>query len=308
MLEGPGWWQRDLRLLYPHHGELESHAVIGKPLLITGATGTLGRAYARLCDMRGLPYKLLTRQDMDIADPASVAAALDRWQPWAVVNTAGYVRVDDAETDPRNWRENVEGPLVLARACAERGVRLMSFSSDLVFDGRKSQPYVETDPTAPLCAYGRTKAEAEQRILAVAPDTLMVRTAAFFGPWDKHNFVTQALAAMRRGEPWHAAHDQWVSPTYVPHLVQTSLDMLVDGEHGLWHLANRGAVSWFELAQLAAEAAGLDRSLVHARSGAELGQVACRPRYSALDSERGMVMPTLEAGLERYLDEVELGA
>ncbi|WP_427914496.1 family 1 glycosylhydrolase [Ramlibacter sp. MMS24-I3-19] len=308
VLEGPGWWQRDLRLLYPHHGELESHAVIGKPLLITGATGTLGRAYARLCDMRGLPYKLLTRQDMDIADPASVAAALDRWQPWAVVNTAGYVRVDDAETDPRNWRENVEGPLVLARACAERGVRLMSFSSDLVFDGRKSQPYVETDPTAPLCAYGRTKAEAEQRILAVAPDTLMVRTAAFFGPWDRHNFVTQALAAMRRGEPWHAAHDQWVSPTYVPHLVQTSLDMLVDGEHGLWHLANRGAVSWFELAQLAAEAAGLDRSLVHARSGAELGQVACRPRYSALDSERGMVMPTLEAGLERYLDEVELPA
>lgn len=308
VLEGPGWWQRDLRLLYPHHGELESHAVIGKPLLITGATGTLGRAYARLCDLRGLPYKLLTRQDMDIADPASVTAALDRWQPWAVVNTAGYVRVDDAETDPRNWRENVEGPLVLARACAERGVRLMSFSSDLVFDGRKSQPYVETDATAPLCAYGRTKAEAEQRILAVAPETLMVRTAAFFGPWDRHNFVTQALAAMRRGEPWHAAHDQWVSPTYVPHLVQTSLDMLVDGEHGLWHLANRGAVSWFELAQLAAEAAGLDRSLVQARSGAELGQVACRPRYSALDSERGMVMPTLEAGLERYLDEVELEA
>lgn len=306
VLEGPGWWQRDLRLLYPHHGELESHAVIGKPLLITGATGTLGRAYARLCDTRGLPYKLLTRQDMDIADPASVAAALDRWQPWAVVNTAGYVRVDDAETDPRNWRENVEGPLVLARACAERGVRLMSFSSDLVFDGRKSQPYVETDPTAPLCAYGRTKAEAEQRILAAAPDSLMVRTAAFFGPWDRHNFVTQALAAMRRGEPWHAAHDQWVSPTYVPHLVQTSLDMLVDGERGLWHLANRGAVSWYELAQLAAEAAGLDRSLVHGRSGAELGQVACRPRYSALVSERGTVMPTLEAGLERYLDEVDL--
>lgn len=308
VLEGPGWWQRDLRHTYPHHGELESLAVIGKPLLITGATGTLGRAYARLCDVRGLPYKLLTRQDMDIADPDSVAAALDRWQPWAVVNTAGYVRVDDAESDPRNWRENVEGPLVLARACADRGVRLMSFSSDLVFDGRKSEPYVETDPTGPLCAYGRTKAEAEQRILVAAPDTLMVRTAAFFGPWDKHNFVTLALAAMRRGEPWHAAHDQWVSPTYVPHLVQTSLDMLVDGERGLWHLANRGAVSWYELAQLAAEAAGLDRSLVHARSGAELGQVACRPRYSALESARGTVMPTLEAGLERYLDEVDLEA
>ena len=306
VLEGPGWWQRDLRLAYPHHGELESLAVQGKPLLITGATGTLGRAYARLCDVRGLPYKLLSRQDMDIADPASVAAALDRWKPWAVVNTAGYVRVDDAENDPRNWRENVDGPLVLARACADRGIRLVSFSSDLVFDGRKRQPYVEDDPTNPLCAYGRTKAEAEQRILAVAPDTLMVRTAAFFGPWDRHNFVTLALDALRRGEPWHAAHDQWVSPTYVPHLVQTSLDMLVDGERGLWHLANRGAVSWAELAQRAAEAAGLDRNLVQGRSGSELGQVACRPRYSALDSARGTVMPTLEAGLEHYLRDVAL--
>jgi dTDP-4-dehydrorhamnose reductase len=132
-----------------------------------------------------------------------------------------------------------------------------------------------------------------------------VRTAAFFGPWDRHNFVTQALAAMRRGEPWHAAHDQWVSPTYVPDLVKTSLDLLVDGERGLVHLANRGAVSWAQLAQMAAEAAGLDRGLVRPRPGAELGWVACRPRYSALDSERGAVMPTLEDGLERYLGEVE---
>lgn len=306
VLEGPGWWQRELRLLYPRHGELESLAVIGRPLLITGATGTLGRAFARVCDVRGLPYKLLSRQDVDIADIASVDAALEKWQPWAVINTAGYVRVDDAENDPRNWRENVEGPAVLARACAQRGVRLLSFSSDLVFDGRQERPYVETDEPRPLCAYGRSKAEAEQRMLAAAPETLVVRTAAFFGPWDRHNFVTQALAAMRRGEPWHAAHDQWVSPTYVPDLVKAALDLLVDGERGLVHLANRGAVSWAQLAQMAAEVAGLDTGLVRPRPGAELGWVACRPKFSALGSERGIVMPTLEDGLVRYLGEVEV--
>ncbi len=305
VLEGPGWWQRELRLLYPHHGELESLAVIGRPLLITGATGTLGRAFARVCDVRGLPYKLLTRQDVDIADPASVDAALERWQPWAVINTAGYVRVDDAENDPRNWRENVEGPAVLAQACARHGIRLLGFSSDLVFDGNTDRPYVETDTPRPLCAYGRSKHEAEQRMLAVAPDALVVRTAAFFGPWDAHNFVTLALQALRRGDPWPAAHDQHVSPTYVPDLVKTSLDLLIDGERGLVHLANRGAVSWADLARMAAEAAGLDRSLVQARPGAELGWVACRPRYSALDSQRGVVMPTLEDGLVRYLAEVE---
>jgi dTDP-4-dehydrorhamnose reductase len=303
--EGPGWWQRELRLLYPRHGELESLAVIGRPLLITGATGTLGRAFARICDIRGLPYKLVTRQDMDIADPQSVRAALERWKPWGVINTAGYVRVDDAENDPRNWRENVEGPVVLARACAERGVRLLGFSSDLVFDGGKGAPYVESDPTRPLCEYGRSKQEAEQQTLAVAPESLVIRTAAFFGPWDAYNFVTLALQALRRGEPWRAAHDQWVSPTYVPDLVHHSLDLLLDGERGVWHLANRGAVSWAQLAEMAADAAGLDRRLVEATPGAELGWVACRPKFSALDSERGQVMPTLEQGLEKYLREME---
>jgi len=305
VLEGPGWWQRDMRVVYPVHGDLAHVPVAGRPLLITGATGTLGRAYARMCEIRGLPYKLLSRTEMDIADPASVDATLERWKPWAVINTAGYVRVDEAENEPRNWRENVAGPEILAQACARHGVRLMSFSSDLVFDGGKDAPYVETDTPRPLCAYGRSKHEAEQRILNAAPDALVIRTAAFFGPWDQHNFVTQALAAMRRGEAWHAAHDQWVSPTYVPDLVKTSLDMLVDGERGLCHLANRGAVSWLQLAQMAAEAAGLDRNLAQGRSAAELGQVAQRPRYSALDSERGIIMPTLEDGLERYLTEAE---
>lgn len=306
VLAGPGWWQRELRLLYPCHGELQAHGMCGRPLLITGARGTLGRAYARLCEIRGIPHKLLTRADMDIADAASVAAALEQWQPWAVVNTAGYVRVDEGESDERLWRENVLGPAVLAEACNRHGVRLMSFSTDLVFDGGKSAPYVETDAPRPLCAYGRSKHEAEQRMLAVAPDALVIRSAAFFGPWDRHNFVTLALDAIRRGDPWPAAEDQWVSPTYVPDLVKTSLDMLVDGERGLWHLANRGAVSWAQLARMAAGAAGLDTALVQARPGAALGQVACRPRYSALDSERGAVMPTLEQGLERYLSEVDL--
>jgi dTDP-4-dehydrorhamnose reductase len=305
VLDGPGWWQRDLRLKYPCHGELQCHPVSGRPLLITGATGTLGHAYARYCELRGLPYQLLGRADMDIADPASVEATLERWQPWAMVNTAGYVRVDDAEHEPRQWRENVVGPALLAQACARRGVRLMNFSSDLVFDGSARNPYIETDAPRPLNAYGRGKLEAERRVLAHAPDALVIRTAAFFGPWDRHNFVTLALDAMRRGEPWSAAGDQWVSPTYVPDLVRASLDLLIDGEHGIWHLANRGAVSWARLARMAADVAGLDGRLVQALPSVALGQIAQRPRYSALGSSRGLLMPSLEDGLVRYLDDCE---
>lgn len=305
VLDGPGWWQRDLRLAYPCHGEMQASSVCGRPLLITGANGTLGRAYARMCEVRGLPYHLLTRGEMDIADATSVAAALHRWRPWAVVNTAGYVRVDEAETDPRNWRENVEGPAVLAGACQREGVRLLGFSSDLVFDGVKGQAYVESDTPAPLNAYGRSKLEAERRMLSLAPDSLVARTAAFFGPWDPHNFVTLTLAALSRGEPVIAPDDQWVSPTYVPDLVTASLDLLIDGEKGVWHLANQGAVTWAEFARMAALAAGIDASLVQGRASSRLAQRAARPRYAALASERGRMMPPLSSGLARYLTSLE---
>jgi len=301
VLEGPGWWERELRLAYPPHGDVESLPIAGRPLLITGATGTLGQAFARFCELRGLSYELLSRSEMDIAVPDSVAAALERWQPWAVINTAGFVRVDDAEHDPRQWRENVLGPVLLAQECARRGVRLMSFSSDLVFDGAKSSPYVERDTPAPLNAYGRAKLEAERRIMEHAPDALLIRTAAFFGPWDRYNFVAQALETLRRGERWRAAQDQCVSPTYVPDLAQASLDLLVDGEHGLWHLTNRGEVSWARFAQMAAEAASLDMRLVERLSTVDLGHVAPRPRYSALGSERHLMMPKLEDALCRYM-------
>jgi dTDP-4-dehydrorhamnose reductase len=304
-LDGPGWWQRELRLHYPAHGELESLPTAGRPLLIAGATGTLGRAFARFCELRGLPHRLLGRAEMDIADPLSVAAALDGLQPWAVVNTAGFVRVDEAERDPRQWRENLLGPAVLAQECARRDIRLVSFSSDLVFDGAKSAPYVESDAAAPLNAYGRAKLEAERLVLDHAPASLMIRTAAFFGPWDPYNFVAQALHSLRSGERWGAAQDQCVSPTYVPDLVQAALDLLVDGDQGLWHLSNRGAVSWAAFAHMAADVAGLDKRLIDSLPTASLGQVARRPRFSALATERAVLMPTLEDALSRYIGDCE---
>ncbi|MDQ6621467.1 MAG: sugar nucleotide-binding protein [Pseudomonadota bacterium] len=303
-LAGPGWWRRDVGLLHPVHGPVRESPVRGRPILITGASGTLGRAFARLCHLRGLAFHLTTRADLDIARPASVRAAIARWQPWAIINTAGYVRVDDAEADVKHWRDNVLGPTVLASASAREGIRLVTFSSDLVFDGSKGAPYVESDRADPLNAYGRGKRAAELEVLAKDRDALVVRTSAFFGPWDRYNFVAQALAALRQGERWRAANDQWVSPTYVPDLVHATLDLLVDGESGVWHLANRGEVTWASLAQLAADAFGLNASLIEPVAGAELGQVAARPRFAALASERGSPMPTLEQGLQHLVHDL----
>ena len=319
VLAAPGWWRRPERLRYPPvrcraDGAADPLRSRGRPeggsaprLLITGATGTLGRAFGRLCDLRGLPYRLTTRREMDIADRASVDAMLDGIRPWALVNTAGYVRVDHAERELEAcYRENTEGPAILAAACAERGIALLTFSSDLVFDGRSDRPYVEGDPVAPLNAYGESKARAEARVLEALPSALVVRASAFFGPWDAYNFVTIARGALAAGETFVAADDAVVSPTYVPDLVHTSLDLLIDREWGLWHLANQGGLTWADLARRVARLAGVDPSRVEGRPTASLGLIARRPLYSVLGSERGLLLPTLEDALGRYLRECEV--
>ena len=217
------------------------------------------------------------------------------------------MRVDDAERErDLCWRENAVGPAILAGACARREIGLLTFSSDLVFDGAAQSPYVESDVSAPLCVYGRSKAEMEARVLDVLPSALVVRTSAFFGPWDEHNFVTIALRNLATRRAFMAASDATVSPTYIPDLVHASLDLLIDEERGIWHLANPGAVTWAELARLAANLAALDASFIEARPTRDLNLAAPRPMYSVLSSERGWLLPPLENALSRYLHEREL--
>lgn len=151
-------------------------------------------------------------------------------------------------------------PTILALACIRHALRFMTFSSNLVFDGKHGAPYVESDRTCPLGVYGQSKAEAEQRVLEADPQALVIRSSALFGPWDEHNFVSKALSACERGEPFTAAADLTMSPTYVPGLVHTCLDLLIDKENGIWHLNNGTAVTWAQLAQLAAEVTGVDRT------------------------------------------------
>ncbi len=311
VLLGDGWWRRPGRFLCPPvsieamddwvspHPPLARSA---QPLLVVGAAGTLGRAFARICSVRNLAFRLLDRAQLDIADAPAVEHAIREHRPWAIVNACGYVRVDEAEAEPeRCHRENTLGSVVLAIACARHGLRLLTFSSDLVFGGERRSPYVESDAVAPLGVYGRTKAEAECRVLAIDPSALVVRTSAFFGPWDSVNFVSLALGALSQGRPFVAASDQIVSPTYVPDLVHASLNLLIDGEQGIWHLANRDALSWAQLARKAARMAGVPTTLLQERPVALLHSPARRPAYSALDSERGRHMPALEDALVRYL-------
>jgi dTDP-4-dehydrorhamnose reductase len=316
ILHQEGWWRRPTRLLYPvaypavchqtpcHPNPKRFRSKAATPIVITGATGTLGQAFRRICESRGLAHRLVTRQEMDIASPELVSGMLDGARPWAVINTAGYVRVDDAEQDAAICRrENTTGPSVLAKVCGDMGIPLVTFSSDLVFDGSKQNPYVETDPVSPLNVYGRTKAEAETKVMELAPKSLILRTSAFFGPWDKYNFLTVLRRKLLAGEVVTAIEDAVVSPTYVPDLVHASLDLLIDGESGVWHLANQGSVTWYELARNVARILNLPEELIEPVRLDQAGYPAERPRYSVLGSGRGNVMPTLEDALGRYAGE-----
>lgn len=320
VLGSPGWWHRLDRLCYPpvKHREhaLSSSRSTGRatsgntsrPLLITGATGTLGQAFARVCEKRGLAYQLVSRKQLDIADRDSVKRALDQFKPWAMVNAAGYVRVDDAESDEKTCiRENVTGPSMLAMECQSRRLPLVTFSSDLVFDGLKGVPYVESDLTSPLNVYGCSKVEAENRVRELYPEALTIRTSAFFGPWDKFNFVRMVLNALAKGTKFLAAADLVVSPTYVPELVDATLDLLIDGEPGIWHLANSGALSWADFARLIAAKSGYDPSRIEGRWSHSFAFAARRPVFTALASERGQLMSSLEESLDRFFHDTQWG-
>jgi dTDP-4-dehydrorhamnose reductase len=239
---------------------------------------------------------------MDIGNCKSVETTLDELKPWAVINAAGYVRVDDAESDAdRCFRENTLGAENLAVACSSRGIALVTFSSDLVFGGDTVVPYIETDAPGPLNIYGRSKAEAEAKVLGAHPQSLIVRSSAFFGPWDSHNFVTTTLEALAQGRPLRAADDIVVTPTYVPDLVHATLNLLVDRAFGIWHLTNGDALSWADLAQKAAHAARLDVSLILPCSNASFARPAALPAFSALASARGHIMPTLDHAFDRFM-------
>lgn len=308
LAETNGWWQREGR--YLHEPMVSKVQIISgakakvKPVLIIGKNGTLGRAFARVCEQRVLDYRLLSRADCDIAELHSIERVIDLYKPWAIINAAGYVRVDDAETDvAKCFRENLSGPYNLAQTCARHGIKLVTFSSDLVFDGLKGRPYVESDATAPLNIYGRSKAECEKQVLQTNYSSLVIRTSAFFGPWDQYNFVHWVQSSLDKMEPVPVASDVYISPTYVPDLVNVTLDLLIDDESGIWHLANEGTISWADLAYETARQSGSDSSFIQPLSLAEMALPALRPLFSVLGSEKGVLLPSLENALQRYFDE-----
>ena len=303
VLDGCGWWERPERL----YGALSAAGPrpdFGHPVLIVGANTALRRACLRACAVRGLPTVVRSKRDFAAADAAAVRAHLDVLRPWAVIDTGGSSCVETAQSQSRLCRrEGVAIPESLARICAERGLPFAFFSTEHVFDGRSETPYREGDTTAPVNVFGCVRAEAEAAVAGVHPSALIVRTGTLFGSRSRADFVWRAVSALRADGEFSAPDDLIGTPCYAPDAVREFLDLLVDGEIGVRHLATPEPLSWAELARRAARLAGLDPGRVEGRPSTGFGFKAPRGSYTALTSRRLGALPELESGLRHFLTE-----
>ena len=309
VLAQSGWWRRSERFFYQSHLEnissiptrYQEYTLPERPLLILEATNSgLGRAFARLCDVRCLSYTLITQHEMDTRDTHSVHMTLAKLNPWAVISLAGSGSTQNENSSAEHLdRQQVRSAGILADVCAQRNIPLVAFSSDLVFDGTRQTPYVESDPVAPVCLRGRMQAELEEQVLRRCPAALVIRTGPLFSPWENSNFGPNIH--LLEGHPVGVMDQTIVSPTYIPDMIDACLDLLIDGERGRWHLVNGGAISWANLTQQVADSRGLKSTNKMENAMAIQHRSASHPISYALQSERGQLLPSLNDALSRYL-------
>jgi dTDP-4-dehydrorhamnose reductase len=258
----------------------------GQGVLITGAEGQLGAALSEAfpdADAR-------SRRQFDVT-----TANLD-YTPRLVLHAAAWTDVDGAEAQATEAeRVNVQG----TRNIVSLGAPVVYFSTDYVFDGRKREPYVESDEPNPLSVYGRTKLAGEREVRA----GWIIRTSWLFD-WTSRNFVRTMLEAARRQDEIHVVDDQRGCPTYVGHLAGV-VRQVVRGPHGLYHVAADGDCSWADFAEAIFAGAGVRRRVTPI-SSAQLGRAAARPSYSVLRSMRGETprLPHWRTGLRECLGRV----
>jgi dTDP-4-dehydrorhamnose reductase len=269
-------------------------------VLVAGAAGQLGRSLQAA--LRGHDVTALDRGRLDIASLESVRAAVKVHAPEIVVNAAAFNEVDRAETDPEPaFRANAVGPGNLALAAAEGNAAMLHVSSDYVFDGASGSPYDERAPTHPLSVYGRSKLAGEGAVRDANPRHYVVRTAWLYHA-DGRNFPNTMLALAGRPSV-RVVSDQVGSPTYAPHLAAAIAKLIATGAYGTYHLAGRGAASWYELTCALYRIAGIETP-VEPVATQEFPRPAPRPRYSALTTiqDPRILLPPWEEGLAAFVE------
>lgn len=257
--------------------------------LIFGSTGQLGSELVKTFQQIGqvIGYG---HADLDVTDTDAVYRAMQSHQPDVVMNTTAFMNADRCEGAPNQaYLLNAVVPGVVSRLAAECGAISVWFSSDFVFDGTKTTPYVESDATGPLNTYGLSKVAGEMEVARHNPRHYIIRTASLYGGAGLGgrggNFVETMLARAKRGEALRIVDDVIMSPTYAVDLAGMVLHMM-DEPYGTYHVAGFGHTSWYAFCKSFLDRVGLAATLAPMRLADQPGAVAPRPKYSALESSR----------------------
>jgi dTDP-4-dehydrorhamnose reductase len=277
------------------------------PILLVGDRGMLGRAFRELFEGTARAYQGFDLPDFDAADPSQVASLFQK--PWsALINCAAYTNVDAAETNEQAaLRANATAPQVLAEACKRAGIPLVHFSTDYVFAGNATSPYLVDAPLQPLGAYGRSKAAGEDAIRASGADYVMARTSWLYAPW-ANNFV-RTMAKLTRDKPTlKVVDDQRGRPTSAEHLAKSTVALLDRKATGTFHVTDGGECTWYEFTVAIAKQLGRTCTITPCTT-AEFPRPAPRPAYSVLDLSKTEAllgpMPSWQGNLASVIARLE---
>ena len=272
-------------------------------MLVTGGAGMLGRAVVAAASRLGHEVVAPASSEVDIRDAVAIREAIAAAAPAAVINCAAWTDVDGAEAaEDAALAVNGAGAGNVARAAADAGARIVHVSTDYVFDGATRSPWVESDPVAPVNAYGRTKLAGEEEVAAATAEHAIVRTAWLFGAGGR-NFVDAMLGMAADRSEVSVVTDQVGRPTWTGHLAPALVELAERrGDVGVFHASGPTECSWYEFAiEIFDRAAELVRVLPVTSD--RFPRPARRPAYSVLGTERdpGVHLPAWQEGLTSYL-------
>jgi len=277
---------------------------------VLGAQGQLGVELVRELTARGHQVTGLGRLHLDITRDSLIDEAVRHHRPDWLFNAAAYNQVDLAENEPLlAMQANGLAVRRMSLCCRESGATLLHFSTDHVFNGRKTAPYTEQDTPAPVSAYGVSKLAGELYAQAYLERFYIVRTAGVFGPagrqTNRGNFVELMLRLASEGRSIRVVEDFFASPTYAPALAARSIDLLERAPFGTYHIAGNCSISWYQYALMIFTAAGIKGEIVPTNER-EYVTPARRPKYAVLSNAKMEAagvepMPALQDAVQEYM-------